>query len=151
MRAFVNFFFKKLVLRNYWPGFYQIPQECSLDSGLKLLFDIIEKSGLWSDTGPKAPLLSTVWQSSLFQIYLCTTIWQSSSFQIYLCTTIWHRVRFKYNFGLLSDSQICFKYIFVLLSDSQICFKYIFGLLSDIEFVSNISLYYYLTSSSFQI
>ena len=28
--AFVNFFFEKILLRNYWLDFYQISQECSL-------------------------------------------------------------------------------------------------------------------------
>ena len=32
VRAFVNFFFKKLLLRNYGLDFYQISQECSLDT-----------------------------------------------------------------------------------------------------------------------
>ena len=33
VRAFVNFLFEKLLLRNYWLDFYQISQECSLDRG----------------------------------------------------------------------------------------------------------------------
>ena len=33
VRAFLNLFFEKLLLRNYWLNFYQISQECSLDRG----------------------------------------------------------------------------------------------------------------------
>ena len=33
LHAFVNFFFKKLLLRNYWLDFYQISLECPLDRG----------------------------------------------------------------------------------------------------------------------
>ena len=33
VHAFVNFFFEKLLLRNYWLDFYQISQECFLDIG----------------------------------------------------------------------------------------------------------------------
>ena len=33
VRVFVNFFFEKLLLRNYWLDFYQISQECSSDRG----------------------------------------------------------------------------------------------------------------------
>ena len=34
VRASVNFFFKKLLLRNYWLDFYQISQECSFGGPL---------------------------------------------------------------------------------------------------------------------
>ena len=57
VRGFVNFFFEKLLHRNYLLHFYQISQECSLDKGYKLLFTVTEKSGLWSDTGAQAPLV----------------------------------------------------------------------------------------------
>ena len=33
VHVFVNFFFKKLLLRNYWLDFKQISQECSFDRG----------------------------------------------------------------------------------------------------------------------
>ena len=57
MRAFENFLFKKLLLRNYLLDFYQISQECSLDRGKKLLFTVTEKPGLWSYTDAQAPLV----------------------------------------------------------------------------------------------
>ena len=33
VRVFVNFFFEKLLLRNHLLDFYQISQECFLDTG----------------------------------------------------------------------------------------------------------------------
>ena len=57
VRAFANFFCKKLLIRNYWLDFYQISQECSLDRDEKLLFTVTEKSSLCSDTGAQAPLV----------------------------------------------------------------------------------------------
>ena len=57
VHVFINFFFKKLLLRNYGLDFYQISQECSLDRGYKLPFTVTEKSGLWSDTGAQVPLV----------------------------------------------------------------------------------------------
>ena len=44
--AFVNFFFEILLRRSFCLEFYQISQECSLDTGLELLFIVTEKSGL---------------------------------------------------------------------------------------------------------
>ena len=38
VRACVNFFFKKLLLRNYWLDFNQISQECSLGGPLSNSF-----------------------------------------------------------------------------------------------------------------
>ena len=38
VRASVNFFFKKLLLRNYWLDFNQISQECSLGGPLSNSF-----------------------------------------------------------------------------------------------------------------
>ena len=55
VRASINLFFKKLLLRNYWLDFYQISQECSLDRDL---LTISEKSDLWGDTGTQTPLVS---------------------------------------------------------------------------------------------
>ena len=54
--AFVNIFFKKLLLENYLLDFYLISQECSLEVKL-FSFTVTEKSGLWSDTGTLAPLV----------------------------------------------------------------------------------------------
>ena len=64
VRAFVNFFFEKLLRRSYCLDFYQISQECSLDTGLKLLFIVTEKSGLWGNTGTQAPLVIILFRSS---------------------------------------------------------------------------------------
>ena len=41
VRASVNFFFKKLLLRNYWLDFNQISQECSLGGPLSNFLQII--------------------------------------------------------------------------------------------------------------
>ena len=38
VRASVNFFFKKILLRNYWLDFNQISQECSLGGPLSNSF-----------------------------------------------------------------------------------------------------------------
>ena len=51
MRAFVNFFVKNFFSETIDWIFTKISQECSSDRGLKLLFTVTEKSGLWSNTG----------------------------------------------------------------------------------------------------
>ena len=70
MRAFVNFFFKKFLLRNYWLDFYQISQECNLDRVLKLLFTVTEKSGLWGNTGAQVPLVCLSFHVDSNSIYI---------------------------------------------------------------------------------
>ena len=56
MRVFVNFFFKKFLLRNFRLDFYQISQECSLEVK-NFSSPLQKKSGLWSDTGAQAHLI----------------------------------------------------------------------------------------------
>ena len=77
MCVFVNFFFKKILLRNYCLNFYQISKECSLDKDKKkLLFTITEKSGMWSDKGAQVPLL-------YIKVFLSPKIFVSGDFQLF--------------------------------------------------------------------
>ena len=65
MGASINFFFKKTsqeLLTGFLPNF----KECSLERGKKFLFTITEKSGLWSNTGAQAPLVSMWLKLSAF-------------------------------------------------------------------------------------
>ena len=70
VHTFVNFFFEKL-LRKLLTGFLPNFTGIFLRKRLKTSFAVIEKSGLWSDTGAEAPSVSSpVWKKTFMHYHV---------------------------------------------------------------------------------